>query len=81
MKIKVIRVRKDGAVTLPADVRRRYSLAEGDTLTLEDLGGVLQWTPKAREQGRFRNDPRFLARVDAARKSLTKRRGVRLEDA
>lgn len=35
----VVQIR-DGAVALPAKLRARYKLAEGDTLTLLDLDGV-----------------------------------------
>ncbi len=32
-----IRIRKNGALTLPIELRREYNLDEGDTLTLLDL--------------------------------------------
>lgn len=35
-----------GTVTLPARLRERYGLAEGDPLTLVDLDGVLLLAPK-----------------------------------
>ncbi len=33
-----IRIRGKGHVTIPARVRKKYGLAEGDTFTLVDLG-------------------------------------------
>jgi bifunctional DNA-binding transcriptional regulator/antitoxin component of YhaV-PrlF toxin-antitoxin module len=36
---------QDGTVTLPAKLRARYKLAEGDSLTLLDLGGVFVLSP------------------------------------
>ncbi len=32
-----IRIRKNGALTLPIELRREYNIDEGDTLTLIDL--------------------------------------------
>ena len=34
----VIQIRKKGTLTLPAELRRRYNMNEGDILTLVDLG-------------------------------------------
>jgi bifunctional DNA-binding transcriptional regulator/antitoxin component of YhaV-PrlF toxin-antitoxin module len=33
-----LQIRKKGVITLPMDLRRQYSLDEGDLLTLVDLG-------------------------------------------
>jgi bifunctional DNA-binding transcriptional regulator/antitoxin component of YhaV-PrlF toxin-antitoxin module len=33
-----IQIRSKGAVTIPVDLRRKYSLDEGDIITLIDLG-------------------------------------------
>jgi AbrB family looped-hinge helix DNA binding protein len=46
MESIVIQIRSRGTVTLPARVRERYGLAEGDPLTLIDLDGVLLLAPK-----------------------------------
>ena len=37
-------------------------------------------SPEAKEDLRLENDPRFLRRVESARKALRSRRGIRLED-
>jgi hypothetical protein len=37
--------------------------------------------PEAKEDLRLENDPRFLRRVESARKALRAGRGIRLEDA
>lgn len=37
---------QDGSVSLPAKLRARYKLDEGDTLTLVDLGGVFILSPE-----------------------------------
>ena len=37
---------QDGTVTLPARLRARYELGEGDALTLIDLGGVFILSPE-----------------------------------
>lgn len=42
----IIQIRSKGLVTLPAEIRRRYNLNEGDTLTLVDLGdGCIMLSP------------------------------------
>ena len=45
-KATMIQVRKRGTLTLPANVRERYGIDEGDPLTLVDLDGLLVLTPK-----------------------------------
>jgi len=35
----IIQIRKKGSLTLPVELRNKYHLAEGDILTLIDLGG------------------------------------------
>ncbi len=37
---------RDGELTLPASLRNRYKLKEGDSLTLIDLGGVFVLAPQ-----------------------------------
>jgi len=34
----VVQIRRKGVITLPAALRRRYALSEGDVYTLVDLG-------------------------------------------
>ena len=33
-----VQIRRKGVITLPIELRNQYDLAEGDVLTLEDLG-------------------------------------------
>jgi AbrB family looped-hinge helix DNA binding protein len=40
-----IQVRKRGVVTLPAELRDKYSIEEGDTFRVVDLDGILVLTP------------------------------------
>lgn len=56
-----IQVRQRGTLTLPADLRERYGIREGDTFRLVDFDGVFVLTPMvpmvpelAREIERFR---------------------------
>jgi AbrB family looped-hinge helix DNA binding protein len=46
METKTIQVRGRGTVTLPARIRERYDLSDGDPLTLVDLDGAILLTPK-----------------------------------
>jgi bifunctional DNA-binding transcriptional regulator/antitoxin component of YhaV-PrlF toxin-antitoxin module len=42
-----VQIRKKGNLTLPVELRNKYSLDEGDTLTLVDLGdGSFLLTPR-----------------------------------
>jgi AbrB family looped-hinge helix DNA binding protein len=43
---RTIQIRGRGTVTLPARIRERYDLAEGDALTLVDLDGAILLSPK-----------------------------------
>lgn len=47
MNPKVIMLRRRGTLTLPAELREKYRMEEGDPLTLLDLGGVFVLAPKA----------------------------------
>jgi AbrB family looped-hinge helix DNA binding protein len=40
-----VQVRQRGVVTLPADLREKYGIREGDTLQLVDLDGMFVLTP------------------------------------
>ena len=46
METKVVQMRGRGNLTLPARLRERYGISEGDPLTLVDLDGVLVLVPK-----------------------------------
>lgn len=40
-----VQVRQRGALTLPAELRQKYSIQEGDTYRLVDLDGIFILTP------------------------------------
>jgi AbrB family looped-hinge helix DNA binding protein len=46
MRAKTVQIRARGTVTLPARIRERYDLNEGDPLTLVDLDGAILLTPR-----------------------------------
>ncbi|MBA3875362.1 MAG: hypothetical protein C0498_00255 [Anaerolinea sp.] len=46
METRTIQLRARGTLTLPARVRERYALAEGDPVTLVDLDGVILLAPR-----------------------------------
>jgi AbrB family looped-hinge helix DNA binding protein len=46
METKTIQVRGRGTVTLPAPIREKYDLADGDPLTLVDLDGAILLSPR-----------------------------------
>ena len=58
-----LQIRQRGTVTLPADLRSKYGIREGDTFRLVDLDGIFVLTPMvpmvpelAREIERLRLD-------------------------
>ena len=49
-----IQIRGKGSVTIPAELRRKYGLDEGDIITLIDLGdGSFLFTPKVTKVDRL----------------------------
>jgi bifunctional DNA-binding transcriptional regulator/antitoxin component of YhaV-PrlF toxin-antitoxin module len=40
-----VQIRKRGVLTLPADLREKYAIKEGDTYRLVDLDGIFVLTP------------------------------------
>ncbi len=63
MPDETVQVRKRGVVTLPAELRRKYGIEEGDTFRLVDLDGIFVLAPMvpmvpelAREIERLRLD-------------------------
>jgi AbrB family looped-hinge helix DNA binding protein len=63
-------MRGRGALTLPARLRDRYGISEGDPLTLVDLDGVLVLVPKVSVVRKLAED------VERIRKS----EGIELEE-
>ena len=47
VRIVTVHVRRQGRLTLPAPLRAKYRLSEGDPLTLADLDGVVLLSPRA----------------------------------
>lgn len=48
MMVAVVRVSERGQMALPADVRRRWNLADGDSVDVVDLGDALVIVPAGR---------------------------------
>ena len=46
MSKTTVQIRQRGGLTLPAAIREKYRLEEGDALTIIDLDGVLVLAPK-----------------------------------
>jgi AbrB family looped-hinge helix DNA binding protein len=56
MTSSTIQIRKKGNLTLPADIRAKYGLDDGDIFTLIDLGdGSFLLSPKVSEVNRLGN--------------------------
>jgi AbrB family looped-hinge helix DNA binding protein len=54
MTINTIQIRKKGGLTLPAELREKYGLNEGDVFTLIDLGeGSFLLTPRLSQVNRL----------------------------
>ena len=51
---KTIQIRRKGMITLPAELRSRYGLNEGDVFTVEDLGdGTILLVPRVSQAVRL----------------------------
>lgn len=46
MAVTTVQIRQRGTLTLPAKLRAKYNLDEGDVLTLVDLGDAFFLSPK-----------------------------------
>ena len=54
MSVNMIQIRKKGSLTLPAELREKYNLNEGDVFTLIDLGeGSFLLTPRLSQVNRL----------------------------
>jgi len=54
--VTTIQIRKKGSLTLPVEVRKKYSLEAGDVFTLIDLGdGSFLLTPRVSQVNRLGN--------------------------
>ncbi|MHC4952555.1 MAG: AbrB/MazE/SpoVT family DNA-binding domain-containing protein [Planctomycetota bacterium] len=65
-----IQVRQRGNLTLPAALREKYGLGDGDPLTLVDLDGAILLTPK------ILTVPRLAAELE----KLRRKKGLTLKD-
>jgi bifunctional DNA-binding transcriptional regulator/antitoxin component of YhaV-PrlF toxin-antitoxin module len=69
--VSTIQMRAKGTITLPAELRRKYALEEGDVFSLVDLGdGSLLLAP------RISIVPKLVAEIE----SLREEAGVTVED-
>ena len=54
MTTRTVRIRRKGVITLPMELRRQYSLDEGDVFTMLDLGdGSLLLAPRVSQVARL----------------------------
>lgn len=60
MESKTIQVRGRGTVTLPARIRERYDLADGDPLTLVDLDGAILLSPRVSVADKLSSEIEYL---------------------
>jgi AbrB family looped-hinge helix DNA binding protein len=70
MRSVTVQIRQRGTVTLPAKLRTKYRLDEGDSLTLVDLDAGILLSPKVAVV------PKLAAEIERIRRSL----GLELED-
>lgn len=47
MTASTIQIQQQGILSLPSELRTKYKLSEGDTLTFLDLDGIFLLTPKS----------------------------------
>lgn len=57
---RTVQIRGRGTVTLPARIRERYDLADGDPLTLVDLDGAILLSPKTSVIDKLSAEIRYL---------------------
>ncbi|MEX0629312.1 MAG: AbrB/MazE/SpoVT family DNA-binding domain-containing protein [Chloroflexota bacterium] len=62
MHSRVLQLRGRGTLTLPARIRERYGLDEGDPLTLVDLDGALLLSPRVSVVGKLAAEIEYLTR-------------------
>jgi bifunctional DNA-binding transcriptional regulator/antitoxin component of YhaV-PrlF toxin-antitoxin module len=62
MESKTIQMRGRGTLTLPASIRERYGLEDGDPLTLIDLDGALVISPRLSVIGKLAAEIEYLTK-------------------
>jgi bifunctional DNA-binding transcriptional regulator/antitoxin component of YhaV-PrlF toxin-antitoxin module len=70
MPSETVQLRQRGVVTLPAKLRDKYRLEEGDVLTVVDLGGAFVLSPRVSVV------PKLAAEIERLRESA----GLDVED-
>ena len=70
MRSTTIQIRQRGTLTLPAKLRAKYRLDEGDSLTILDLDGSILLSPKVPVV------PKLAAEIERLRKAA----GLEVED-
>jgi len=65
-----IQIRQRGTLTLPASLRKKYGLGDGDPLTLVDLDGAILLTPN------LLTVPRLAEQLEG----LRRKKGLKLKD-
>jgi bifunctional DNA-binding transcriptional regulator/antitoxin component of YhaV-PrlF toxin-antitoxin module len=70
MRSATVQIRQRGTLTLPAKLRTKYQLDDGDSLTLVDLDSGILLSPKVQVV------PKLAAEIERIRRSL----GLELED-
>ncbi len=62
METRLLQLRGRGTLTLPARIRERYGLDEGDPITLVDLDGALLLSPRVSVIGKLATEIDYLRR-------------------
>ena len=70
MRATTVQIRQRGTLTLPAKLRAKYRLDEGDSLTVFDLDGTILLSPKAPIV------PKLAAEIERLRRAA----GLKVED-
>jgi bifunctional DNA-binding transcriptional regulator/antitoxin component of YhaV-PrlF toxin-antitoxin module len=70
MRSTTVQIRQRGTLTLPAKLRAKYRLDEGDSLTILDLNGSILLSPKVPVV------PKLAAEIERLRKDA----GLKVED-
>jgi AbrB family looped-hinge helix DNA binding protein len=60
MDTRILQVRQRGTLTLPAGIRDRYGLEDGDPLTLVDLDGAILLSPRVSVIGKLAAEIEYL---------------------
>lgn len=60
MESRLVQLRGRGTLTLPARIRERYGLDEGDPITLVDLDGALLLSPRVSVIGKLAAEIEYL---------------------